>query len=515
MEHFLRQGQSFTFAAATILVLGTGMALAPAAAHAQANSIAEMIQEPSPLLGHNSSSSQGYLGVDLADVDAAKAQELKLKDVKGAVITLIDHDAPAGQIGLKVNDVVVQLNGQPIEGAEQLRRMLKEIPPGRKVSLEISRDGNIQTLGVELADRRAMEHDIWNKIGNNGDVFAQPPALGILSGAGGDAPVGGGFHMPFFGSTLNVGAMVEPLTSQMAEYLGVPSGLMVKQVAHKSEAEVAGLKAFDVIVKVGTEPITNLAGWDRALRSNQGKPVQVTVLRDRKPQTLTLLVDSKHHGELEWEQVFPNEEGPMVALLDPSDFMTNSLTAEQLQQQAEVLRGQINGLVDSETNAQIAEQMRKQAEELKKGWQNFKVDPQAFDQMKQDMKNFKVDPNAFADMQQDMKNFQVDPKAFDQLKQEMQNFKIDPKAFDQLQQEMKDFKVDPKSFDLLNQNIENFKIDPKSFDELKRQMQDFQKNFKPEDFKVDPKQMEELKKQMEQMQKDMQNWSFANPDATV
>ena len=69
------------------------------------------VQEPSPLLLH--ASSQGYLGVDLADVDKEKAQALKLKEVRGAVITLIDHDAPAGQIGLRVNDVVLQLNGQP------------------------------------------------------------------------------------------------------------------------------------------------------------------------------------------------------------------------------------------------------------------------------------------------------------------------------------------------------------------------------------------------------------------
>jgi len=62
----------------------------------------------------HSSSSQGYLGVDLADVDQDKAQALKLKEVRGAVITLIDHDAPAGQIGLKVNDVVIQLNGQNV-----------------------------------------------------------------------------------------------------------------------------------------------------------------------------------------------------------------------------------------------------------------------------------------------------------------------------------------------------------------------------------------------------------------
>ena len=309
MKHFLRPYRSLGFAAVPVVILAAGLAIAPPAARAQANDLGRLMAgSDSPLLA----SSQGYLGVDLADVDNEKAQALKLKELRGALITLIDHDAPAGQIGLKVNDVVLQLNGQNVEGAEQLRKMLKEIPPGRKVSIEISRDGNIQTLAVELADRQVLGHDVWNKIGNGGDVFT-PPTMGILPGSG-DAPVSGaGFHLPFFGSSLNVGALVEPLTSQMAEYLGVPNGLMVKQVARKSEAAAAGLKAFDVILKVGAEPVTNLAGWDRALRSNQGKPVQVTILRDKKQQTLTLQVDSKRHGKLEPEQKFPAGNGPAAA----------------------------------------------------------------------------------------------------------------------------------------------------------------------------------------------------------
>ena len=282
------------------------MAITAPAAQAQANDLGPLIENSGHML---LSSSQGYLGVEIVDVDADKAQALKLKEVRGAIVTLIDHDAPAGQIGLKVNDVVLQLNGQNVEGAEQLGRMLKEIPPGRKVSIEISRDGNIQTMAVELADRQVLGHDVWNKIDNRGDVFAQPPSMGILPGAGDVPPAGGGFHLPFFGSSLNVGALLEPLTSQMAEYLGVPSGLMVKQVARKSEAALAGLKAFDVILKVGAEPVTNLAGWDRALRSNQGKPVQVTILRDKKQQTLTLQVDSKHRqGSLRMDHIPPSGE---------------------------------------------------------------------------------------------------------------------------------------------------------------------------------------------------------------
>ena len=146
MNHLLRLSWSF----GVVVLLA---AITPSSAHAQKRGIVDLIQEPSVLLHSNS---QGYLGVDLADVDQEKAQALKLKEVRGAVITLIDHDAPAGQIGLKVNDVVVKLNGQAVEGAEQLRRMLREIPAGRKVSLEISRDGNLQTLAVQLADRKAM-----------------------------------------------------------------------------------------------------------------------------------------------------------------------------------------------------------------------------------------------------------------------------------------------------------------------------------------------------------------------
>jgi predicted metalloprotease with PDZ domain len=282
MKHFLRPYRYF----GCVLLLG---AITPVGAAAQAREMAKLLNVPSPLLLH--SRSQGYLGVDLADVDPQKAQALKLKEVRGAIITLIDHDAPAGKIGLKVNDVVMQLNGQTVEGSEQLRRMLREIPAGRKVRLVISRDGNVQTLVVALADRRAMEHSIRSRIGLGGGLFAHAPEMGMMA-EGDDALLSGGF----FSSSLNVGALVEPLTSQMAEYLGVSGGLMVKQVARRSEAALAGLRAFDVIIKVGPNAIATLADWERILRANQGRPVQVTILRDKKQQTLTLQVDSKHHG---------------------------------------------------------------------------------------------------------------------------------------------------------------------------------------------------------------------------
>src|ERR1035437_5310121 len=196
MNYLLGPYQSLGRAVFPVVILTAGLVMVPQSVLAQSNGLGQLMDGSTPLLVPGS---QGYLGVELTDVDAGKAQALKLKEVRGAIVTLIDHDAPAGQIGLKVNDVVLQLNGQNVEGAEQLRRMLKEIPPGRKVSIEISRDVNIQTMAVELADHQVLGHDIWNQIDSGSDVFVQPPSMGILSGGGDTPATSGGFHLPFFG----------------------------------------------------------------------------------------------------------------------------------------------------------------------------------------------------------------------------------------------------------------------------------------------------------------------------
>ncbi|HUN84780.1 MAG TPA: PDZ domain-containing protein [Terracidiphilus sp.] len=425
------------------MLLYAGMAAAPPGAVAQSSGIAKLLESPSLILH---SSSPGYLGVLVGDVDNDSAAKLKLKEVRGAVVTLIDHDAPAAQAGIRVNDVVIELNGQPVEGAEQFGRMLREIPAGRKVSIVISRDGNLQTLSVELVDHKKMEKDVWNKLDNSGDDITPVTGMGIFSG-GGDAPMPGGFHFPFFGSTLNVGALVEPLTSQMAEYLGVPSGLMVKQVTRKSEAATAGLKAFDVILKVGAESIATTADWDRALRSNEGKPVAITILRDRRQQTLSLQVDSKHHHS-ELEDYFPDGNGPLFAELNPD---MASAMAQPFAEQADAMR-------------ELQKQLQDQLGTMQPGL-----------------------------MQQQAEKLQKDAETLrDQLKG--QQFQFDQKQMDELKQQMKQFRQNFKS-----QDFENFKVDPKQMDEWRQQMKQFRQNFK-----ADPRQMEEFRHQMEQFKQQME-----------
>jgi serine protease Do len=442
MKHLLRPKQMFKNPVALAAICAAaGLAMAPASAHSQAQQFSIIFEDASPLALH--ASAAGYLGVDVADVDADKAQSLKLKEVRGALITLIDHDAPAGQVGLKVNDVVLGINGQTVEGAEALRRMLHEIPPGRKISLEISRDGNIQTLAVQLVDRKEMEHDVWNKLLNVEPGPIEPTAstgMGIFSGDGDAAPPSG-LHMSIFTSTLKVGAMVEPLTSQMADYLGVPSGLMIKSVARKSEAANAGFKAFDVILKVGPDSIATSADWDRALRSNQGKPVQVTILRDKKQQTLTLQVDSKHRGALEEEELFGAGDDATLAELAP--FFGSDLTqvysaeaAADANATAEAARAQADALrqlgdTRLEMSQEQMDQLRKQSQALQQSMKNFKIDP---DQMKA------LEQNA-EQLRQSMKGFPIDSRQMEQLREQMQQFQksFNSEQMKQFQQRMEQF----------------------------------------------------------------------------
>src|SRR5271168_4459131 len=95
-----------------------------------------------------------YLGVDTRDITSDRLAVLHLKDERGVEVTMVDQDAPAGKAGLEEQDVILTLNGSDVQSVEQLRRMIREIPPGRVAALGISRNGQAMTIKVELADRK-------------------------------------------------------------------------------------------------------------------------------------------------------------------------------------------------------------------------------------------------------------------------------------------------------------------------------------------------------------------------
>src|SRR3954471_5299901 len=103
-----------------------------------------------------------YLGVDVMDVSKDRISSLKLKDEHGVEVTMVDQDAPAGKAGVKEHDVILEYNGARVEGEEQLRRMIRETPPGRKVTLGVSRDGQMLQLPVTLGERISKATTVWS-----------------------------------------------------------------------------------------------------------------------------------------------------------------------------------------------------------------------------------------------------------------------------------------------------------------------------------------------------------------
>jgi serine protease Do len=252
--------------------------------------------EPSDPMGIPSedSGSSSYLGVDIADITTDRMATLKLKEEKGVEITMVDQDAPAGKAGIREHDVVLTMNGTPIESKAQLQRMIHETPAGRVVALGLSRDGQPVTIKVQLASRgKEFSQGNWE---NGKDLHIEIPPIPNLPEI--DVP---NIGVVYVRSSMRSGLMVENLTPQLGEFFGAKSGngVLVRSVERGSRAEKAGLHAGDVIVKVADQPIHDTSDFAHALHSHGSGSVTVGVIRDRKEQTLTLtLPEQRDSGEV-------------------------------------------------------------------------------------------------------------------------------------------------------------------------------------------------------------------------
>ena len=230
-------------------------------------------------------SGSSYMGVDITDVTAERLADLKLKEEHGAEITMVDQDAPAGKAGLRERDVILSLNGTAVESAAQLRRMLKETPSSRVITLGISRDGQPLTIKLQLADRRKS--------------MAYKPGIPEFNFKMPEMPLIPDFDVPISvviaHSSLRSGLMVENITPQLGEFFGVKSGkgVLVRSVEKGSRAEKAGFHAGDVVVKVNDQAVRDTSDFTHALRSSSGGTAAVTVVREKREQNLNLALPAR------------------------------------------------------------------------------------------------------------------------------------------------------------------------------------------------------------------------------
>ena len=232
-----------------------------------------------------------YLGVNLAEIDANRAKELKLKEDYGAEITRVEESSPAEKAGLKPGDVVLEYNGQRVEGMEQFGRMVRETPPGREVKLTISRNGATQTLTALLGTRK------FRFSGNFPPGFEVPE-----------------FHMPDIPQVFTtlrspmLGVEAESLGPQLAVYFGVKEGVLVRSVLDNTPAQKAGIKAGDVITKVDGMAVTTPSELSSAVRAANGsaKTYNIELTHDHKPVTVSVSVEDRSERQIPRGRVVQN-----------------------------------------------------------------------------------------------------------------------------------------------------------------------------------------------------------------
>jgi len=291
----------------TLLVCGLAAMLLPAAMAGSTR----LLPEPSGARER----AQGYLGVDFRDTSEEQINVLHLQGPRGAEITLVDHDGPAGKAGLQPHDVILQVNGQNIESAEDLRRKIRESSPGTSVNLSIVRQGRPLTLTAKLANRADVERQAWQHMtGPDQGTGDEAPLENIIvehyTIETTPVPRSPSRGQSFIGTVLRsapyTGATVETMSPQLAGFFGAPpkSGLLVHGVEPNSPAALAGLRAGDVVLSVNATPVASTSDWSKRLRAGSGRPVSLTILREKHEQTLTMQPDLKRHSMVEWPKLF-------------------------------------------------------------------------------------------------------------------------------------------------------------------------------------------------------------------
>lgn len=225
-----------------------------------------------------------FLGIAVSEVDSERAKALNLREEYGVEITRVEDESPAAKAGLKIGDVVLEYNGQRVEGIDQFMRLVHETPPGREVKLSVSRNGSAQTILVKTASRKA-----WAvKSGDMMKSFEFPniviPDIQIP-----DVPKA---YMSWRSSMLGIEA--ESIDSQLAQYFGVKEGVLVRSVIKGSAAEKAGLKAGDVITRVDGNNVSNPREISSAIRAARAKKnTTLTLVRERKEMAVAVTLEEQ------------------------------------------------------------------------------------------------------------------------------------------------------------------------------------------------------------------------------
>jgi|GEM_PF-3544914 len=239
----------------------------------------------------NGFSTGSYFGIGVAEATQEMAAMLKMDTPRGVVITSVTNGSPADKAGLRVKDVLVSVDGDPVESGNQMLRIVSQTPPGRTVRLGIVREGQLQELSLVAAARRVS-------LSNAASVTPVKRMAATQPTAPAEVPK----LTPVFES-LALGIESEALNPQLASFFGVRAGVLVREVGEDSPAARAGVRAGDVIIHFGEVSVNTPADLSRVLHDREGEEsLKLGVVRNRREVIFAVAPKDIPRGNLHFSQ---------------------------------------------------------------------------------------------------------------------------------------------------------------------------------------------------------------------
>jgi len=174
---------------------------------------------------------RGYLGVEIQSITPEMAASLGSKTMKGAIVASVSPGGPAAQAGIMAGDIVLAVNGKPVEDSRDLTRRVASLPAGGNAAFTVVRDGTTKTLTAKIGAKKDTQVASNNPRQNSN----RPPATAEAMGLG--------------------LAAVTPETRRAFNLDNNVNGVVVTKVDPNSDAADKGLEPGDVLVSIANHPV--------------------------------------------------------------------------------------------------------------------------------------------------------------------------------------------------------------------------------------------------------------------
>jgi serine protease Do len=232
----------------------------------------------------------GHLGIALQEIPADELGKQELDAQGGARVVRVEPGSPAGKAGIQDGDVIVRFNGEPAVSARKLARMVHEIPPGRRVKVDLRRGAEMKSLEITVGEGAAATECLGDHVR---EALAHLPSMPrIKEVVRREFPRRSDFELFLGRGPRRLGIEYQEISGQLARYFHLDSerGLLVTEVEAGSAAERAGLKAGDVLLAFGGQAVDDGMELRREIQRVENGEVAVKVLRDGKPLELKVVL---------------------------------------------------------------------------------------------------------------------------------------------------------------------------------------------------------------------------------